>query len=370
MTSIAQHLASRKLSVERAAEKAGMSKERLEQVLAGAEATLGEVRAVAKALRVPVSSLMERESAEPIKMLFRQTLDQRAIEVASQIDVLSGQVRDALILARGMPGNLAWLDAFRGMEPKLAAAETFAQHFRKVFGGLDDQDPFQHLPQALNDIGVFVLFSRDSSIEGVSAIVDGYALIILGARGFKPRLLFTMGHELGHLVAHHDKEGGYAHLDQVVDLEDSHGRSEERFADAFASALLLPKAGVLLTLQALREQFEIKGPLGDFEIAWLAHIYGVSFEVAAKRCEDLKLIPSRGARAFYQKIVEAHKNPEQWAQKQGIPPRPDIAVATSPELLMAAAKKVRAGELSVGRAAELLNVSVSALYVANSEIRV
>lgn len=367
MTSIAEHLASRKLTVEKAAEKAGMSKERLEEVLAGAEATLGEMRSVAKALRVPLSSLMDREPAEPIKMLFRQTLEQRAVAVASQVDILSGQVRDALSIACGMPSNLRWLGAFKGMEPKLSAADSFAQRFREEFAGLDDKEPFQHLPQILNDVGVFVLFSRDSSIEGVSAIVDGYALMILGARRFKPRLLFTMGHELGHLVAHHETDDGYAHLDQVVDFED-HGRSEERFADAFASALLLPRAGVLLTLQALREQFDIKGPLGDFEISWLAHIYGASFEVAAKRCEDLKLIPSRGARAFYQKIVEAHKNPEQWAQELGIPERPDIPVSTSPALLQAAARKVRSGEISVGRAAELLNVPLSSLYVANSEI--
>ncbi|MBS0429939.1 MAG: ImmA/IrrE family metallo-endopeptidase [Proteobacteria bacterium] len=369
MTSIADHLASRKLSVEKAAEKAGMTSERLEQVLAGAEASLSEMRAVAKALRVPLSSLMDREAAEPIKMLFRQTLDQRAVEVSSHVDVLSGQVRDALAIARGMPSNLNWLEAFNGLEAKYEAAEIYAQRFRETFAALDDKEPFQHLSQALNELGVFVLFSRDSSIEGVSAIVDGYALMILGARRFKPRLLFTMGHELGHLVAHHDKKGGYAHLDQVVDIDESHGRSEERFADAFASALLLPRAGVLLTIQALREQFSIRGPLGDFEICWLAHIYGASFEVAAKRCEDMKLIPSRGARAFYQKILESHKNPEQWAQELGIPERPDIPVSPSTALLRAAALKVKAGEISVGRAAELLNVPVSSLYFANSEIR-
>lgn len=67
----------------------------------------------------------------------------------------------------------------------------------------------------------------------------------------------------------------------------------------------------------------------------------------------MKLIPSRGARAFYQKILESHKNPEQWAQELGIPERPDIPVSPSTALLRAAALKVKAGEISVGRAAEL-----------------
>jgi len=74
VTNIAAHLASRNLSVEKAAKKAGLTPERFEQVVGGAKASLGEMRGIAKALQVPVSSLMERSPAEPIRMLFRQTL--------------------------------------------------------------------------------------------------------------------------------------------------------------------------------------------------------------------------------------------------------------------------------------------------------
>src|SRR5438105_3721506 len=98
-------MASKNLTVEKAAKKAGMTPERFEQVASGAKATLGEMRSIAKALQVPVSSLMEREreATKPIKMLFRQTLEQReVVEVASQVDVLSAQVRDALSIARGL----------------------------------------------------------------------------------------------------------------------------------------------------------------------------------------------------------------------------------------------------------------------------
>lgn len=371
MSNIAAHLASKNLSVEKAAKSAGLTPERFQQVAAGAKASLGEMRSIAKALQVPVSSLMDREPAEPIRMLFRQTMVQReAVEVFSHVDVVSSQVRDALSLAGDLPSNVAWLDAFKGMEPNPNAAPVFAEKFRSKFGELDDLEPFPHLPQVLGSLSVLVLFSRDPSIEGVSAIVDGRALMVIGGRTFKPRMLFTIAHELGHLVAHHDQRSkGYAHLDTVIDWSRAPRRVEEKFADEFASSLLLPEHGVLSALHAVREQLAIsKKPLGAIEIAWIAHLFHVSFEVAARRFETLGLLQPSGARAFYQRIEDDFKNPEKFAASIEIPPRPDLLIETSPALVQSAAAKVRAREISLGRAAELLNVPVSTLVVANAEI--
>lgn len=371
MTNIVGHLASKNLSVDSAAKKAGMTVERFQQIIGGAKASLGEVRSIAKALHVPVSSLMERTPAEPIRMLFRQTLEQReAVEVASHVDVLSSQVRDALSVAQGLRGNLWWLDLFRGMEASPASAAEFASRFRSAYGELDDLDPFPELPTVLTNLGVILLFSRDPGVEGVSAIVEGHAFVIIGARTFKPRMLFTIAHELGHLVAHHDRRSqGYAHLDKEADWHQAPRREEEKFADAFASALLLPQHGVLSALRAIRQQLGIaQQPLGAIEVAWIAHLFHVSFEVAARRFESLDLLQRSGARAFYQRIQDDFGNPEKFAKSLDIPPRPDLAIEASRNLLLAAAAKVRAGELSLGKASELLNVPVSALVVANAEI--
>jgi Zn-dependent peptidase ImmA (M78 family) len=369
---LGEHLVSRNLAVDKVAAKAGLVPDRFAQIAAGADASLAEMRAIAKALRLPLESLLDSQPAEPVKALFRHTLGQRVADVSSEVDVVSAQVRDALAIARGVPSNTGWLDLFRDMSPKFEAAEEFAQLFRKAFAGLDDKEPFPHLPQVAQELGVFVLYSRDSAIEGVSVIVEGYALMILGARLFKPRMLFTMAHEFGHLVAHHDdRASGYAHLDRQEDFDGIPGaprRHEEKFADAFGSALVLPRHGVLVAVKTIREELGAKGPLGDIEILWLANLFHVSFEVAARRCEGLGLIPPRGARALYQKLQDDYKSPERRAAEIGIPPRLDIAVDPSPALLQAAARKVRAGEISVGRAAELLNVPVSALFVANAEI--
>ncbi len=373
MTNITAHMSSKNLTVEKAAKKAGMTPERFEQVASGAKATLGEMRGIAKALQIPLTSLLERgnETAEPIKMLFRQTLEQReAVEVASHVDLLSMQVRDALSIARGLPSNLSWLSLFNGMEPAPANASAFADLFRQKFGGIDDLEPFPDLAQALAAMGVLLLFSRDPTIEGVSAIVEGHAIVIIGPRTFKPRMLFTIAHELGHLVAHHDQRAqGYAHLDREADWSRSPRRTEEKFADAFASALLLPKHGVLSALRVVREHLGIsQQPLGAAEIAWIAHLFHVSFEVAARRFETFGLLPASGARAFYQRLQDDFKNPEKFAASVGVPARQELVIETTPALMQSAASKVRAGKLSLGKAAELLNVPISAIMVANSEI--
>ena len=125
MISIAARLATKNLTLEAAAEKAGMTAERFQQVASGAKATLGEMRGVAKALQVPVMSLIERTPSEPIQMLFRQTLDQRrTVKVASHVDVLSSQIHDALAVARGLPSDLSWLDSFKGLKPEIGRAHV------------------------------------------------------------------------------------------------------------------------------------------------------------------------------------------------------------------------------------------------------
>lgn len=370
MISIAEHLSSRGLTWSAAAEKAGLTAERLQAVANGSDASLGEARKIAKALRLPLSALVDEEPAEPIKMLFRQTIDQRNAPLSASIDVVSAQIQETMEIARGLRDNTAWLDIFRGLNAATLVAERFANLFRRAYADLDEEEPFLHLASVIEQLGVHILYCRDPSVEGVSAVVEGHAFILLGPRKFKPRVLFTIAHELGHLVARHDQRSeGYAMIDGEADFgggANAPRKTEEQFADAFASSLVLPRLGVLKALKAIRAQLGATGPLGDIEILWLARFFGVSFEVAARRCEQLDLLPPRGARALYQRLKDDHGNPEKRADELGLPAREDFDVVTSPALLSAAAGLVRSGAMSIGRAAEILNVPVSALFVANA----
>lgn len=374
MINLTTRLASKKLTFEKAARKAGMAVERLRQVASGGDASLGEMRAIAKVLQIPVSAMMgrDREAAEPIAMTFRRTLGQHeSTSVNSRIDLLSSQVRDVLTIAQGQPSDLSWLDIFKEMKPIQSEAVAFASLFRTKFGGeIGDLEPFPHLGQVLSKLGVLLLFSRDPTIEGLSAIVDSRAIVIVGPRTFRPRMLFTLAHELGHLVARHDDRSfGYAHMDKEVDWSRNPRRAEEKFSDTFASALLLPEHGVLKALKAVRTHLGIyQRPLTAVEIAWVSHFFYVSFEVAARRFEALGLLPPNGARAFYQRLQDDFGTPERFAESIGVPARQDeIVIETAPALVALAAEKVRAGELSLGRAAEQLNVPVSVILTANSD---
>ena len=190
MSTIAEHLASRRLNWAIVAKKSGISQERLIQVAGGANASLAEIRQIASALRLPLSSILIDAPAEPIRFLFRQTLDQRQTSVDSSLEVLSGQIRDALSIAKRLPKNTLWLDLFHDLDATPQTAEGFASLFRKAYGGLDDSQPYLHLGRTIEEIGVFLLYCRDSKVEGASAIVEQYAFVLIGARTFKPRMSF------------------------------------------------------------------------------------------------------------------------------------------------------------------------------------
>ena len=64
-------------------------------------------------------------------------------------------------------------------------------------------------------------------------------LIFVNATHALPRALFTLAHELGHLLAQHDS----ARI--TLDRELSGSTAPERTANAFAASFLMPKQKVL-----------------------------------------------------------------------------------------------------------------------------
>ena len=143
MISIAEHLSSRELSWDSAAEKAGLSAERLRQVADGADASLGEMRGIAKALRIPLSAIVDESPADPIRLLFRQTVDQRAAGVASSVEVLSAQIRDALDVATGYPRTRAGWTCSEASKPKSSTRSNSPTCFAKRMEGLTTRSPFR-----------------------------------------------------------------------------------------------------------------------------------------------------------------------------------------------------------------------------------
>jgi Zn-dependent peptidase ImmA (M78 family)/transcriptional regulator with XRE-family HTH domain len=366
----------RHLTLEKAAEKSGISLHRLEQIAAGQKLTLHELRTLSKKLKIPMAGLSPTrkttEKAPDFEVLFRSTVQQSGKNTTQIIASLSKNIAAVVDLANELPSNTGWLTAFRQVTQEGASAEVYARYFRDRFFGGDQESPLVSLPSvASHGLQVNVMTVPDLPVEGASVLYNDQAYVFLAPRRFKARMLFTLAHELGHFVAsHHSAGANFATFDSENELKPwrRQSRGVEEFANAFASALLLPADSVAIALKEIREQFKISGPLGDIEISYLARFFGVSFEVAGRRCENLGLLPDFGARVLYEKVCQEHGNPERRADAAGLPAREAVILPSPDRLVDVAARRIRAGELSIGRAAETLHVTLSDLFHANSEI--
>ncbi|UXU92095.1 ImmA/IrrE family metallo-endopeptidase [Burkholderia sp. S-53] len=358
-------LTSRELS-----QKSGLSIERIEAVLAGGALSLAELSALAKALGIKPSEFAKHsDQATRTELLFRQSAP-RATKSFDSVRRISDQLATCLEFATPLFHKLEWLESFKPAAETYDEAEFLAERFRALYFGEDLVSPMFGLPKLVAEgLGVLLFVVPEQGIEGASAIVGGRAFIFLSPRTFKPRMLFTLAHELGHLVAGHLRGSEVACIDEADSLGTlSRSRAKsERFADAFASALLLPAKGVGIALSKLRTILKTTGNLGDVEILYLSRIFGVSFEVAARRCEDLQLVPLGGARSLYEWLVKEHGSPEKRADSLGLPARPDIEFRNVPsELIDVAIDKVRRGELSIGKASSMLRMTIPQFYDYNA----
>ena len=350
--------------------KAGIATERLSALASGAEATLGELRRIAIALGVPIISFAAEPTEERSKLLFRRaTVAGKALPQVT-LDHLSGKLDASLKVLRQQPasGPIWWREHFDIGPQDRRTAELHAARFREVFFSGDQLGPLHSLPQIVADrMGVLLFVTRSADFDGASALLDGTAFVFVSAR-FRPRMLFTLAHEIGHLVAHHDAGEPFAVIDEDVEDRSTRRTDQERYANYFASALLMPAQGFAIALKKVREVAGTsRREVGDLEISLLARIYGVSFWAAALRSEALSLIPRGGAAALNEKLNKAHGSAEKRAEEVGLPPRAEIIFPPVPQpLLQSAVEKIRAGELSLGRAAALLELSISDLMTANA----
>lgn len=369
MSAIADHIKRSRKSPGEISSLARIPEDRFAELLTGAEPTLGELRKLAAALGISVSDFVPGSGQpSPATVLFRQTMGELKPSYMPDVDLLSVQMERSLAL---LPSGTSyhWTTSFTGSHDTYLDAERDAETFRNLFFDGDHVSPMLRLPKlVLEEMDVLVLIAQRQKIDGASAVLAGVPFIFVSPR-FPPRMLFTLGHEIGHLVAHHRLGAEFAIFDVEKSIGGMRTRRDrrERFADAFASCLLLPRAGVGIALNKIREINRIhEDQLGDVELLYLAHLFGVSFQVAAKRCEDLRLLPQGGAISLYSAVCRSHGSPEKRARELQIPPRPEVEFpSVPPRLLEGAIKKIQQGEMSIGRAAMSLNLSIPSLINAH-----
>lgn len=342
--------------------------DRMEELFNGAEATMPELRLLSELLKVSIGDLLsENPEYDNAFLLFRKIVKKQ--DYFPSIDRYSSVISNTLPLLQSRKSHFDWLTKFPVVQSTLEGAETLAYRFRELFAEGDNVGPLIDLPEIVSKkMGCVLIVVNDQGAEGASAIIKGIPYIFVSPR-FSGRMLFTVAHELCHLIVHHSQgEEEFVYFDEEIEIKSpkSSIREMEAFANAFASALLLPINGVGITLKKLREVFYNKGDVGDIELLYLSRIFGVSFEVAARRCETLHLIPRGGAGSLYEKLKKEHGGPEERARELGLPEREVVAFPSVSEILLQSAlEKISSGDLSIGRAAGILGLSVGSLVESN-----
>lgn len=370
--------------LETLAERSGLRPDRIAHILDGDEPTMAELRALTAATGTSMASMLDNGTPEA-NLLFRREAatrstggtDARPASTRKRLDVDAAVSKLKSIVSRtleavGPSEPPSWIRTLRPREQTYVAAEQCALAVRGLLLNGDNYSPLLELPQLVADeLGVFLFIPPSISFDGASALVEGRPFIFVSPR-FRPRMLFTLAHELGHLIAHHVHGNGFSWIDfdgEVGSYTNQSSSLDEKFADAFASYLLLPTGGVATALQRIRAKAGVprSAPVGDVELLFIAHIFGVSFHAAARRCEELTLIPRGGAQSLSEHLRKSHKSPEQRAREVGVPERLEVFFPGFPQSLMEQAlRRIEAAELSIGRASALLGASMESIMDARA----
>lgn len=344
--------------------------ERVLAILRGEEAALAEVRAISTGLRVPLKILATgRRSADEgseLGLLFRRTR-QEVREFDVTVERVATFVEAALRVLPRREAIPPWLANFAAGAETYEEASRLALLFRSLFCSQRLDDPIDDLPETLIGLGGIVLGKlRFSQYEGVSLIAGNYCFIFVSGR-FTGRMLFTLAHELGHVLVHH-QNGQAPIFERATKIGNfRHQSRSEGFVDAFASNLLLPDRGIARAIQAIRDHYRITSAvIGDIEILLLARYFGVSFDVAARRCEELELLPAGGAYSLSEKLKKDFGSAEKRAEALGLPSRrPFNLPSASSNLSSAITAAINAGHISLGWAADQFGLSIGEILAAN-----
>jgi Zn-dependent peptidase ImmA (M78 family) len=371
VASVGEALRGLKVAPKEIADRANLPLQRVEELLGGGKAALSELRAISVGLRVPMHVLAQ--GGRPSEVTVLEPLFRSARGASVDLDITLERVAtfvDAaleLLPLRNEPP--VWLSEFNVRQTTYVEADRLAKQFRAFALDHPDDAPAFNLPTVLGRLeGVVISRLLFSKYEGVSLIAGNYCFIFVSPR-FQGRMLFTLGHELGHIIAHHEG-GGEAIFERAGDIAKFGERSRaEAFVDAFSSCLLLPDVGVGKALQTFRQHYEVKSQnVTDLEILLLARFYGVSFDVAARRCEDLGLLPGGAGYAISLQLKKQFGSPEKRAEQLGLPPRQKVVLpAISAHLARAISQAIRRGDASIGWVTDRLGLSIGEVLAINAE---
>ena len=170
----------------------------------------------------------------------------------------------------------------------LAATSALAQRALEAISIDDGDDRFAALVTAIGEhlhVDVLVEAFSDDSLIGAALTDRRFPFLFVNASQSRQRALFTLAHELGHLLAGHTGDGVWDRAKSFA------GKTpEERIANAFAAEFLMPVASI-------RKIIAEEGR-GARCLATMILQFGVSYESLVYRLHNSKTVNAEGRVVF------------------------------------------------------------------------
>lgn len=363
MDRLIKYLLANESSWEKLAGASNMSIDRIREIANGGDPNLSEIGRITDALKVPIDFFIIDDLNEGINLRFRQNdialnkADIDEYKIARKVSLSADLLGDA-------KNRINWISNLRKENLSKNDPKDLANRVRQVIIDGDELSPLHQLPQLLSNLQILIFSESNRNIDGASSIHRGWSFAFVSRR-FAPRMLFTLAHELGHLVSGHLSPNQIS-VDKDISayFKARKIRQEERFANQFASCLLMPEEGTIAALGEVKSLIgATRKTVGDIEILFLAHIFGVSFEVSGYRLEQLGLLPSGATAALYDTLKREFGSPEKRAKEADLPPRPKVRFDDIPKPVVdAATNAIESGEYSIGYVGNVFNLDLPSLY--------
>lgn len=218
--------------------------------------------------RLPVAHRTNSDDGDSRDSLMRLTA------LAELHQVLSDGGHPAAVRVGAPPCRAA-----RWLHRATALADWALQGFAPVSEG---EDRLTELAAAIEDwLGVDVMvesLGRDAPL-GLSITDPEFSFILVNADQLRSRALFTLAHELGHVL---NLDGQTVNIDTDMKARND----EERLANAFAAAFLMPEPEI-------RQAIDEHGRGADC-LARMLLRFGVSYETLVYRLHNLRIINAEG----------------------------------------------------------------------------
>lgn len=169
----------------------------------------------------------------------------------------------------------------RGVQPERAAEDVANTERSRLALG---DGPIANLRSLLeSDVGVRVFcLDLPSNVAAMFAFTEQLgACVAVNVKHPEERRRWSLCHEYAHFLSNR------VHPEVAVLGRYIRQPEQERFADAFAAAFLMPQSGLARRFNQLKSS---KGNVTTADLFTLAHFYFVSLEALTLRLEDLRLL--------------------------------------------------------------------------------